>query len=305
MKFITNKILIASSEFDPGADLETPDDKAFASTPLREPGIKIDNGVTKPWGHTFQNGDRGISKTDAVSHTFEPLAYQLGKRLHVSVPRTVLRMLPHGITSLPALHSVQEKVHGKPFKELHNDMKRKAIDHSDYRKMAMFDWLTGNDDRHDGNFMYDHNRNQVHAIDNGFAGNYRTIMPEYSTTKDGHVINAHMSGHTGHNLYDTGEHPIPEDFRKAITNTNPEEHAAIWARYLNHPTFDKMVAQRRIPPISQPQWYHGVNNESVRQDLSKQYLARLSTLKHHFANPQINTMRDLYYSLYPAAVRRT
>lgn len=304
MRFIANRI-IAGPHFDPGKDLESPEDAQFATAPISK-STAIFNGISKPLGHEFANGQHGISKSDAISRTFEPLAYHLGKQFHVSVPPTVLRKnqdeptIAHG---LPTQYSVQQRVAGLPFEEINNKEDRAAVHaHPDFHKMALFDWMMANRDRHGGNFLYDKARNQVHAIDNGMAGDYRPRASNFQQTMpNGDIVNSHIEQDMDHNLKRSALSGgnIPEDFRKAVTTADPAEHAALWARYMNHPTFDKMVSERQDAMFPGHKLYPGVDKETIRQDMPRQYLARLATLKRHFADPNIRTMKDVYKKLYP------
>jgi len=250
-------------------------------------------GMMKPHG-VESDGHSGVAKMDSSSATFEPLAYQLGKRLNVNVPKTVARQVK-GKTS-----SVQDRVPGVSLDDLSPEQEKAVRNHPDFHKNSMFDWLTGNTDRHSGNSLYHADTNKVHAIDNGQMGSYFTQRPTYQSQHK-QVVNVDPQGNIDFNLRESNpDAPIPQDFRDAVTNADPDEHKALMQRFFSHPNFVQAVADRRKPTVD-PHWYGALGNDTkgIGDHMAQHYGERLNTLKSHFANPDVRTMGDLYQRLYP------
>jgi hypothetical protein len=311
-RFISNRILVkhASPSFNPMHGLEEPHESSFAATPPTHQD-HISEGMTKPKAVNFSNSpERGIAKADHMSATFEPMAYHLGKKLNVPVPKTVVRTMPgapspkNNYQSNPELHSVQKRVNGIRLGDMDKSDKKEVLDNPDFHKIAMFDWMTGNSDRHANNIMYDPNEKQLHAIDNGAMAHYFNDRPHYGMDKNKNVINANANDNVQWNLQgiakNQGTLPIPEDFKHAVLNSNPDEHKQVINQFTQHPNFEQGVKYRR-GKTQNPNFYKafGKDHAAIGEHIANHYGDRLNTLKRHFSDPNVKTMGDLYQRLYP------
>ena len=297
--FFANRIIFASIEFNPMHGLEEPHEASFAASKpisMKEMTTEGDNpaGMMKPKGATFADGTHGIVKTDSSSSIFEPMAYQLGKRLNVNVPKTVTRKIGSKAAS------VQQRVPGTTYENLNNDEQEHVRNHPDFHKNSMFDWLTGNSDRHHGNSMYDTEQDRVHAIDNGQIGSYFTHRPDFQSRK-GDIVNVDPQGNIDFNLRESNPSaPIPADFRDAVMKADPAEHQALMQSFLSHPNFQNAVNARKKNAVD-PHWYTAMNGngKDIGDHIASHYGDRLRTLKKHFGDDNVQTMKDLYGRLYP------
>jgi hypothetical protein len=336
MFYPEHKLLVtASSKFNPMHGLESPDEAKFA-TQLPRHQFPISTGVTAPMNHEYGDLEHGIAKGDEASHVFEPLAYHLGKSLGVPVPKTVLRQFPavpqtqiDNYTGKPKKRwqvdpnnpaaklrtfSVQQRVPGEPTDELSPRQKEAMMNHPDFHKMALFDWLTGNGDRHGGNTIWEHHKdgrpNRVHAIDNGHSFGYHDAEANWKQSPEGHVTmptnyykHKDVGYNTDANMTEAGlHHPVPQDFRQSILDADPEAHREIMSRFFNHPNFAKAVNQQRkaIKAEGRPgnSYYGNMALDEIKQYMTNHYLQRLNTLKSHMANPEVRTMGDLHRRLF-------
>ena len=194
-------IIFASPKFNPMHGFEEPHESSFATS---EPHLEeIDSqSMMNPYLGHFNNNQKGIVKMDPMSATFEPLAYHLGKKLGVNIPKTVTRQvtMPNDDNPIgnqyegviPVTSSVQEKVRGLPYSNLSRQEQSVVLNHPDYHKMSMYDWLIGQPDRHGDNHLYDKENNRVHAIDNGYAFDYNSNLGEHQKDKDtGDIHSSH------------------------------------------------------------------------------------------------------------------
>ncbi|HPZ09101.1 MAG TPA: hypothetical protein PL110_13410 [Candidatus Eremiobacteraeota bacterium] len=114
-----------------------------------------------------------------ASHN-EYLAYLLGKELNLPVPETVLYIIPEDIkynynTRLmmgKAFHSAQRYIVAElgryfDYSSLSGENFEKLV--RQIARMDIFDYITGNDDRHDKNFMINE-KGDLFFIDNGYGG---------------------------------------------------------------------------------------------------------------------------------------
>jgi hypothetical protein len=294
MLFYANKIVLAQFKA-PLAHLEGPEESGFAQNYLNSKK-PIPTGASDPYLHKFQEGNV-IAKEDPASVALEPLAYHLGKRLGVSVPRTSVRNLPNPVGVLKP-HSVQEHVVGIPDKLVANQDFIDVRRHPSTQSMYLFDWLTGNSDRHDENAIYNDKTKTMHAIDNGALFDYG-YGGYGKTNEQGHLVDANVLGLINANLTSKLDQstPISEDFRKKILAADPNEHKSLIATVLNHPIWDQTIKHRKQEG-AWASWYPGMKKEQINQAIINQYLRRLHTLKSHFSDPNVKTMFDLNSRLF-------
>jgi hypothetical protein len=299
-------IVTAANNFNAAKPFEGPEESSFATAPPVNQ-TKISDGQTEPIYHTFADGTKGIAKHDGGSHTMEPMAYHLGKKLGVNIPTTVLRQYPDN-TGKVHNFSIQKRVLGRPLTDLNtNEQRAEAMSHPDFHKQSIFDYLVGNDDRHHGNTMYESPKNgqpaKIHTIDNGAAFEYHRIGPTWKQTPEGHITLPADYSNTEANFKDGGlHHPIPEDFRQAVLAANPAEHSGIIHQFVNHPNFPKAVkdTRRLIAGDGGPTnaYYNRMAPEDIKEYIKNHYEKRLNTLKAHFSDPNVKTMGDLHSRLF-------
>ncbi len=102
----------------------------------------------------------------------EIAAWELDKGHFVGVPRTTEMVVPfpksRGSSEIISKRgSFQQFVEGKPLLEL-SGAELDKIPASEIHKIAVFDLMVGNSDRHFGNFLWDSSSQQIHPIDQGF-----------------------------------------------------------------------------------------------------------------------------------------
>lgn len=124
-------------------------------------------GIFKPESGERVFGEKGeeMSPRPGIeaksSYKREWLAFMVDRALGLGiVPPTVLRREEQGIGSLQAwIPEAKTYNEGGP---------EAALSEGEARKIALFDYLIGSQDRHGGNFMIDKN-GEAHAIDNGLS----------------------------------------------------------------------------------------------------------------------------------------
>jgi len=254
-----------------------------------------DAGMTQPHGVVFDDGRHAVAKFDHASATFEVLAYRIGRLLDLAMPLTVTRRIP----GRQSAASVQIAVQGQPAAHLSEAHQRRALAHPEYHAMTIFDWLIGNTDRHQWNYLYDAESDRIRLIDNGQMGTYFETRPVYQM-RDGLVFAADAQGNTDFNLREAVPGaPIPSAFRRAILAASPEEHAHILRLGLTHPNFAKALADRRKRRVD-PNWYAAFSDDcaGIADHLVTHYGERLATLQRLFSRSPIATMSDLHAALY-------
>jgi len=110
----------------------------------------------------------------------EYLAYLIGKSMNLPVPETCIYMIPEDCK----YHSSTRMMRGKTFHSAQRYIDCELGKYFDYSSLSsenlenlirqialmdVFDYLTGNDDRHNKNFMIDGEGN-LYFIDNGYGG---------------------------------------------------------------------------------------------------------------------------------------
>jgi hypothetical protein len=222
-----------------------------------------------------------IAKNDPDSIRKEALAHEIGKEFGMPVPKTGIKLLPHHETGEMLPHSIQEMVPGVTGGEYRRQMRDyggygnvipNLQSHPGMAKTALGDYVLGNTDRHSQNYMYDPRKNEVHAIDNGYA-----------FTSDDHpdgIIKSNLS-EMKHDM------EIPEDFRQGILNADPDKHADLIRQH--HANAHRGLTGQEQEP-------HHI--EHVNHSRVEPYLSRLNKMKTHMSNPKIKTMGDIYNALY-------
>jgi uncharacterized repeat protein (TIGR03843 family) len=115
-------------------------------------------GVFKP-----EEGERGIWRFDTASYKRERAAYLMDRFLGFDfVPPTVIRQIDD------AIGSFQEFIPNTNdfFKVPEN---QRMVYNEQLIKMAIFDYIIRNNDRHSGNFLIQEEEQKVYAIDHGYA----------------------------------------------------------------------------------------------------------------------------------------
>lgn len=232
----------------------------------------------------FGNGSHGVMKDEARAMHLEPLMYQVGKRLDVNVPTTVTRNFG-GKT-----YSVQRAVDGQMPYHFGN-VTHLVRDNPDFHKMALFDWLTGNTDRHDENYLIhdkDQGQHNIHAIDHNFGFKY------FKDNEEGQLdplFNAHdlhgiqsQHRHINNNLRRINPAaPIPANFKEKLNSTSNGDFAQVLKSYLSHPN-----AQGYLDKV-----YTSVPHDQVRRELQNHFLTRLTQLRNHLNDPSVQSFGDL------------
>lgn len=133
------------------------------------------------FGHFAPDG-LNAARREVLTHN---LAHNLG--LGQYFPTTA------GFTKRGDDFSAQEKVDGyrpdkdlhlQPIKQKYDDALRHMHDSGDLHKLAIFDLLMGNNDRHRGNFIIDKKEPKLHMIDAGRAIDYKSEYRVPSHLKD-------------------------------------------------------------------------------------------------------------------------
>jgi len=243
-------------------------------------GKKVGQGING--ARKIKIGNKNyIAKHDPDSIRKEALAHEIGKEFGMPVPKTGIKLLPHHETGEMAPHSIQEMVPGVTGGEYRRQMRDyddfgdvipHLQSHPGMAKTVLGDYVLGNTDRHSENYMYDPRKNEVHAIDNGYA---------FSSSDDLHGI-------TRSNLSQMDQDmEIPEDFRQGILNADPDKHADLIRQHHAN-------AHRGL--TGQEQQPHDI--EYVNHSKVEPYLSRFNKMKTQMANPKVRTMGDLYKRLY-------
>ena len=254
-----------------------------------------DAGMTQPYGVVFDDGRNAVAKFDHASATFEALAYRLGLLIGLDMPLTVVRRIP----GRPQACSVQIVVQGQPAAYLSETMERRAHGHPEYHAMAIFDWLVGNTDRHQYNYLYDAEADRIRVIDNGQMATFFERRPVYQM-RDGLVFAADELGNVDFNLREAPPSSrIPADFRNAILGAQIDAHAQVMQLYLKHANFAKAIVARRKRRVD-PNFYiaFGDDCNAIGDHIVKHYGERLTTLQHLFGLSRIQTVSDLHAALY-------
>jgi hypothetical protein len=303
--FYPDKLIVkASPKFNPIHGLEVPEESSLGATlPIDQ--HEISSGTRLPVGHTYADGQHGITKTHPLGITTEPMAYHLGKSLGVNIPTTVLRQFPseeHGGALIT--HSVQKRVGGMPLKDLSDAQKTKAMAHPDFHKESIFKWLAGDEDGHDENHLYDDSGEKptVHGIDNGEAFVYHGYHPKWKQNARGHITMPADNTWTDSNIRQASPYPVPEDFRQKVLEADPQEHRALMDKFLSHPNWARSVAGERRElkrnNLNPNAFYEQMPAPEIAEYIKNQYQKRLETLKAHMADPAVKTMGDLHSRLF-------
>jgi hypothetical protein len=121
--------------------------------------IPLATGMNEPELVTFENGGQAIWKpysgNDSVA---EVAAYEVSKKLGIEVPETKFYLDKPG--------TIQKFVEGKTGSELAWSENLETTKSPEGLKIAVFDYVIGNVDRHDGNWIKQSDGKLV-AIDNG------------------------------------------------------------------------------------------------------------------------------------------
>jgi len=254
-----------------------------------------DAGMTQPHGIVFADGRHAVAKFDHASATFEALAYRVGLMLGLDMPLTVVRRIP----GRSGAASIQIAVQGQPAAHLSEALELKALTHPEYHEMAIFDWLIGNTDRHQWNYLYDAESDRIRLIDNGQMGTYFEQRPVYQM-RDGLVFAADDQGNTDFNLREARcDALIPARLRNAVLSAQLEQHVRLLRSGLSHSNFAKGVADRRKRRVD-PNFYIAFGDDylAIADHIVKHYGERLDTLKQLFALSRIRTISDLHAALY-------
>lgn len=337
MKFFTNKIQVKANPEQMSLGLPKPPKPATPTGPTfnahNSPesnifhdleGPELQNFSIKPpkkiqytgdgiRGAAFHHGDtdkrEGVAKGDANSVLTEPLAYHIGEHLAPGlVPPTVIRNHKNINTPSAELtpHSVQKAVEGRPMADLRvYDWQKLRNEHPDYSRMSVFDYLMGNNDRHEFNQLYEGPTDdpeygqlsdipfrhplpgRIHAIDNGGAFNY-----DDDENGQHSQIKNNMSWSVA---------PIPEDMRKRILNADEGKLKDYFDRVRAHPLHDQNPAIPLMRRTDTPGFMMGNFEPGTADAAWKGFHKRLGEVRKHLADPTVRSARDLGERLYARA----
>lgn len=147
-----------------------------ASFELMKKDSGIHSAIVLNYDIKTKNGNlKTIFKTDQYesgSSKKEKVGYELSELFGINLvpPTTITNRDKVGKQfGLKSEGSEQTFVTGKQYCKYSPSERNKISKLKDFQKLALFDVVLGNEDRHAGNFLYDNKENKIFAIDNGFS----------------------------------------------------------------------------------------------------------------------------------------